>query len=95
VFHLLGDGLRLGVISLLAGGGEMTPSQLAQALGRSLSAVASALQLLRLGRLVECRRQDRAHHYRLCSPLASDLLALTCGDAGVPGPPRPGDWAHQ
>jgi DNA-binding transcriptional ArsR family regulator len=90
VFHLLSDELRLGVIALLAGGGEMTPSQLAQALGRSLSAVSSGLQLLRLGRLVECHRQGPAYNYRLCSPLASDLLALTCGDAGVPGAPRPG-----
>jgi CheY-like chemotaxis protein len=90
VFHLLGDELRLGVIALLAGGRETTANQLAQALGRSLSAVGSSLELLRLGRLVECRCQDRTHHYRLCSSLASDLLALACGDAGVPGAPRPG-----
>ena len=90
MFHLLSDELRLGVIALLAGGGEMTPSQLAQALGRSLSAVNSGLQLLRLGGLVECRRQDRAYNYRICSPLAGDLLALTCGEAGVRGAPRPG-----
>jgi DNA-binding transcriptional ArsR family regulator len=90
VFHLLGDELRLGVIALLAGGGDMTPSQLAQALGRSLSAVSSGLQLLRLGRLVEFHLRDRAYNYRICSPLAGDLLALTCGNAEVPGAPRPG-----
>jgi DNA-binding transcriptional ArsR family regulator len=77
LFRLLSDDLRLGVVMLLAQGGEMTVGELTEALGRSQPAVSNGLHQLRLAQLVDFRCRGKTHAYRLTSPLAQELLAVT------------------
>jgi DNA-binding transcriptional ArsR family regulator len=77
VFRLLSDDLRLGVVALLAQGGEMTVGQLTEALGRSQPAVSNGLHQLRLAQLVDFRCRGKTHAYRLTATLAQELLAVT------------------
>jgi DNA-binding transcriptional ArsR family regulator len=76
LFRLLSDDLRLGLVALLAQGGEMTVGQLTEALGRSQPAVSNGLHQLRLAELVDFRCRGKTHAYRLTSPLAQELLAV-------------------
>jgi ArsR family transcriptional regulator, arsenate/arsenite/antimonite-responsive transcriptional repressor len=79
VFRLLADESRLRIVRLLIEQGEMRVAALCGALGQSQPAVSHHLTLLRIGRLVSCRRCGRNVFYRICAPVVADLLQLTCG----------------
>ena len=64
IFHALSDPTRVRLVSALAGG-ELSVSDLADALGMTLSAVSHQLALLRRLRIVRARRDGRNVYYSL------------------------------
>jgi DNA-binding transcriptional ArsR family regulator len=74
VFGLLGDANRLRLLRLLARDGEVTVSALREELGLPQPAVSHHLSLLRMGRLVDYRREGKRNFYRICDPVVTDLL---------------------
>ena len=63
--RVLGNPLAFAVVQLLAENGEMSPSQLAAALGRSLARVSNVLAALRLAEVVRYQTEGRKARYRL------------------------------
>jgi ArsR family transcriptional regulator len=77
-FHLLADPTRLRILLLLDQEGEMNVTELHHALGIGQPGASYQLNLLRLGRIVDSRREGKCVHYRLASQEARDLLRLAC-----------------
>jgi len=66
--RVLGNPLTFGVVQILAKHQEMSPSQIAQAVGRSVSRVSNVLAALRLAEVVRYQAQGRKPRYRLKHP---------------------------
>ena len=66
--RVLGNPLAFAVVQLLAENGEMSPSQLAAALGRSLARVSNVLAALRLAEVVRYETAGGKVRYRLKHP---------------------------
>lgn len=65
VLHLLADRTRLGIISLLRNGTELSVGDIAARLDRPLPAVSQHLAKLKSGRLVVARRDGTSIKYRV------------------------------
>ena len=74
VFGLLADENRLRLLRLLARHGEANVSALREAVGLPQPAVSHHLSLLRMGRLVDYRRDGKCNFYRISAPIVLDLL---------------------
>jgi ArsR family transcriptional regulator len=74
IFELLSDESRLRVLLLLARSDGLSVTDLCEALGMTRPGMSHHLKLLRLGRLVESRRQRKFSVYSLNSDLARKLL---------------------
>jgi DNA-binding transcriptional ArsR family regulator len=72
-FALLADEFRLHIVLALSYHGEQVVSALAQTCGRSPPVTSRHLALLRLGGLVEKRRQGRWNYYRLRQEVFMEL----------------------
>jgi DNA-binding transcriptional ArsR family regulator len=86
LFGLLGDPSRLRIALLLARAGEMHGRELVAQLGLSQPVVSNHLKWLRMGGLVEFRRDGKRHYYRLATRVVTDLLRLVCDPALPEGP---------
>jgi DNA-binding transcriptional ArsR family regulator len=75
----LGNPLAFAVVQLLAENGEMTPSQLAAALGRSLARVSNVLAALRLAEVVRYETAGGKVRYRLKHPRETRKLLAALG----------------
>jgi DNA-binding transcriptional ArsR family regulator len=86
--HLLSDATRLRLLLLLSGG-ESNVSELCDRLGCSQPTTSHHLGLLRMGCVVEIRRQGKHVYYRLAAPVsATGEVRLTAGRAVVSVRPR-------
>ena len=65
VFQAIADPTRRAILARLRAGGELTPTQIAEPLAVTLSAVSQHLKVLRDARLVSVRRAGRERWYRL------------------------------
>lgn len=74
VLQLLADRTRLGILSLLLPGAELSVSEIAQLLERPVPAVSQHLAKLKSGRLVLSRREGTSIRYRLCGEHVSLLV---------------------
>jgi ArsR family transcriptional regulator len=81
LFKLLGDAHRLRLLMHLAGHGKANVAELSRAVGQSPAAVSHHLKLLRLGGLVDYRREAHSNRYSLASAVARDLLGWVDGAA--------------
>ena len=79
LFNLLADESRLRILLLLGRDGELSVTKLSEFTGQSQPAISHHLTLLRLGRLVECRRAGKFSYYSVTSALARDLLGMVSG----------------
>lgn len=81
VLQLLADRTRLGILSLLLSGAELSVGEIAQMLDRPVPAVSQHLAKLKSGRLVLARRDGTSIMYRLCGEhvalLVENLLQHT------------------
>ena len=77
--RVLGNPLAFAVVQLLAENGEMSPSQLAAALGRSLARVSNVLAALRLAEVVRYQTEGRKARYRLKHPRETRKLLAALG----------------
>lgn len=75
VLQLLADRTRLGILALLASGGELAVGEIAERLERPVPAVSQHLAKLKGGNLVLTRREGTSIHYRLGGEHVSDLVA--------------------
>jgi DNA-binding transcriptional ArsR family regulator len=75
----LGNPLAFAVVQLLAENGEMSPSQLAAALGRSLARVSNVLAALRLAEVVRYETAGGKVRYRLKHPRETRKLLAALG----------------
>jgi ArsR family transcriptional regulator len=73
-FRLLADPVRLRLLLLLAVEGERTVTALHQALDQSQPSISHHLALLRMGGLVESRREGKHSFYSLSSEHVRHLL---------------------
>jgi DNA-binding transcriptional ArsR family regulator len=81
--HLLSDGTRLRLLLLLCGG-ESNVSDLCDRLVCSQPAVSHHLGLLRMGGVVETRREGKHVYYRLAGPPpAPGGIRVTAGASTV------------
>jgi DNA-binding transcriptional ArsR family regulator len=76
LFKLLGDRQRLRLLIHLARHGKANVSGLSRAVGQTPPAVSHHLKLLRLGGLVDYRREGKANRYEVTSATALQLLRL-------------------
>jgi ArsR family transcriptional regulator len=81
LFKLLGDPHRLQLLTHLARHGKANVSGLSRAVGQTPAAVSHHLKLLRLGGLVDYRRETHSNRYSLVSAVARDLLGWVDGAA--------------
>lgn len=65
VCRVLGNPTALAVVLLLAEHREMTPSEIARAVGRSVSRISNVLAALRLAEIVRYDADGRSSRYRL------------------------------
>lgn len=72
--RVLGNPLAFAVIQILAENGEMRPSQIAAAVGRSVSRVSNVLAALRLAEVVRYESKGRMARYRLKHPRETQRL---------------------
>jgi DNA-binding transcriptional ArsR family regulator len=77
--RVLGNPLAFSVVQLLAEQGEMRPSQIAEAVGRSVSRVSHVLAALRLAEVVRYEPDRRTVRYRLKQPRETRQLLATLG----------------
>jgi len=66
--RLLGNPLAFAVVQLLAESGELTVSEIARALGRSVQRVSTVLGTLRVAEVVRYNTDGRRNRYRLKHP---------------------------
>jgi DNA-binding transcriptional ArsR family regulator len=78
LFDLLSDPIRLRILLLLDQQSEMTGKELRPELGITQSGVSTHLKKLRLGRLVESRRDGHFVLFRLASAAARNLVRRAC-----------------
>ena len=77
--RVLGNPLAFTVVQILVENGEMSPSQIAAAVGRSVSRVSNVLAALRLAEVVRYQTEGRKARYRLKHPRETrKLLAVLC-----------------
>ncbi len=74
VLQLLSDRTRLGIISILLPGQELSVGEIAQRLERPVPAISQHLAKLKTGRLVLARREGTSIMYRLCGEHVSLLV---------------------
>jgi ArsR family transcriptional regulator, lead/cadmium/zinc/bismuth-responsive transcriptional repressor len=74
-FKLLGDPTRLRIVYALAGG-ELSVTEVSDAIELSPSAVSHQLSLLRRARLVAARREGKQIFYRLDDDHVSTIIAM-------------------
>lgn len=93
----LGEENRLQITALLAQCGELSVTALCEATGLSKPALSHHLAVLRIRRIIECRRQGRFRLYQLRSSAAEQVLRLLCGTRIVRSdePQRPPLPPHQ
>ncbi|MCI0483006.1 MAG: hypothetical protein L0Y78_00290 [candidate division NC10 bacterium] len=66
--RVLGNPLAFTVVQILAENGDIRPSQIAQAVGRSVARVSNVLAALRLAEVVRYETEGRTVRYRLKHP---------------------------
>lgn len=77
--RVLGNPLAFTVVQILAEKGEMSPSQIAAAVGRSVSRVSNVLAALRLAEVVRYQTEGRKARYRLKHPRETRKLLAALG----------------
>jgi len=77
--RVLGNPLAFPVVRILAENDEMSPSQIAAAVGRSVSRVSNVLAALRLAEVVRYQRKGRMARYRLKHPRKTRRLLAALG----------------
>lgn len=75
-FKVLAEPTRVRVLELLGDGGELSVSQLMEALGQSQSKVSNHLACLRWCGFVSTRRQHRVVYYRAADERVLQVVAL-------------------
>ena len=77
--RVLGNPLAFAVVQLLAENGELSPSEIAKAVGRSVQRVSSVLGVLRVAEVVRYQTDGKRNQYRLKHPseVRGILSALT------------------
>jgi DNA-binding transcriptional ArsR family regulator len=75
-FKVLSDVTRVRILELLAGGGEMSVSELMAELGQAQSRVSNHLACLRWCGFVLTRRAHRVVYYRVSDDRVLEVLAL-------------------
>jgi ArsR family transcriptional regulator len=73
LFKLLGDAHRLRLLMHLAGHGKAKVAELSRGVGQTPPAVSHHLKLLRLGGLVDYRREAHSSRYSVTSLTARQL----------------------
>jgi ArsR family transcriptional regulator len=76
LFNLLGDRTRLRILLLLSRRGEMSVSELCEAVGIRSVGVGYHLAKLRLHGVIEGRRRGQGRSYSLAAGLVHDLLSF-------------------
>lgn len=66
--RLLGNPVAFAVVQLLAENKQMSPSEIARAVGRSVQRVSTVLAALRLAEVVRYESDGRRNRYRLKHP---------------------------
>ena len=66
--RLLGNPIAFAVVQLLAENNELSPSQIARAVGRSVQRVSTVLGALRLAEVVRYDTDGKRNRYRLKHP---------------------------
>jgi DNA-binding transcriptional ArsR family regulator len=66
--RLLGNPLACAIVNLLGESKELSPSEIARAVGRSVSRVSHVLAALRLAEVIRYETDGRQAHYRLKHP---------------------------
>jgi predicted transcriptional regulator len=76
---LLGNPVAFAVVQLLAENKQMSPSEIARAVGRSVQRVSTVLAVLRLAEVVRYESDGKRNRYRLKHPseVKSVLSALS------------------
>lgn len=77
--RVLENPLAFAVVQTLAENGEMSPSQIAAAVGRSISRVSNVLAALRLADVVRYKIEGRTARYRLKHPRETRRLLAALG----------------
>src|SRR5215475_9288484 len=77
--RLLGNPLAFAVVSVLGENNELTPSEIARAVGRSVSWVSHVLATLRLAEVVRYETDGRQARYRLKHPRETRQLFQALG----------------
>ena len=75
-FKVLAEPTRVRVLELLGDGGELSVSQLIEALGQSQSKVSNHLACLRWCGFVSTRREHRVVYYRVADERVLQVVAL-------------------
>lgn len=90
VFAMLAEATRVRIILALSDGGEMSVNSLAEAVGKSPSAVSQHLAKLRLARIVSTRQDGTKVFYRLENEHARRLVtdAIFQAEHTLGGTPR-------
>lgn len=78
-FRLLGEPVRLQLLSLLEARGEMNVQELVEATGEQQANVSKHLGLLAREGLVTRRRDGYYAYYSVCDPSLSGICLLVCG----------------
>lgn len=85
--RLLANEKRLRVLCLLAGAGEMSAGELAEAVGLSQSALSQHLARLRADDLVTVRRKAQVRYYRISDERVGRVLeafyGIYCAEYGA------------
>lgn len=89
LFRTLGDGPRLRLLTILAGG-ERCVTELALLEGEHLSTMSQRLRLLRSENLVAHRRRGKHVLYTLADGHVAAIVAAALTHAGEPAAPQPG-----
>lgn len=79
LLRLLANERRMLVLCHLAGNGEATVTELAEAVGLGQSPLSQHLALMRQDGLVASRRDGVTMRYRIADPLAESLLGVLKG----------------
>ena len=74
--RLLGNPMAFAVVNALRESKELSPSEIARAVGRSVSRVSHVLAALRLAEVVRYETDGRQAHYRLKHPRETQQLLI-------------------